>query len=71
MPYRELDEPKGTGWSVHQHGPLRLWDQVEDALLQWQKAGAPDLTEFGMTATPESQTVWIGSPQGPSWQLPT
>ncbi len=63
-------EPKGAGWIAHQHGPLRLWDQVEDALLEWQRAGAADLTEFGMTATPESQTVWIGSPRGPSWQLP-
>lgn len=56
-------EPKGGGWIVHQHGPLRLWDQVEDALAQWQQAGAADLSEFGMTATPDSQTVWIGSPQ--------
>ncbi|MFB7919497.1 ATP-grasp peptide maturase system methyltransferase [Streptomyces sp. NPDC056061] len=63
-------EPEGTGWTVHQHGPLRLWDRVENALIQWQKAQAPDLTGFGMTATPESQTVWIGSPQGPTWQLP-
>ncbi|MFF9345741.1 ATP-grasp peptide maturase system methyltransferase [Streptomyces sp. NPDC014734] len=63
-------EPKGTGWTVHQHGPLRLWNQVEDALIQWHGSGAPDLAEFGMTATAESQTVWIGSPQGPHWQLP-
>lgn len=63
-------EPEGAAWTVHQHGPLRLWDQVEDALIQWQQAGAPGLTEFGMTATPESQNVWIGSPHGPSWRLP-
>jgi methyltransferase of ATP-grasp peptide maturase system len=63
-------ESAGEGWTVHQHGPLRLWDQVEDALLLWQGAGAPDLTAFGMTATPFEQRVWIDSPQGPSWQLP-
>ncbi|MFJ6566766.1 ATP-grasp peptide maturase system methyltransferase [Streptomyces sp. NPDC091292] len=63
-------ESDGEGATVHQHGPLRLWDQVEDALAAWQKAGAPDLTEFGMTATPYEQTVWIGSPTGPSWRLP-
>ncbi|MFJ6571958.1 ATP-grasp peptide maturase system methyltransferase [Streptomyces sp. NPDC091292] len=63
-------ESDGEGATVHQHGPLRLWDQVEDALAAWQKAGAPDLTEFGMTATPYEQTVWIGSPTGPNWRLP-
>ncbi|MFJ2746216.1 ATP-grasp peptide maturase system methyltransferase [Streptomyces sp. NPDC087440] len=63
-------EPDGPAWTVHQHGPLRLWDQVEDALTAWQKAGAPHLTEFGMTATPTEQTVWIGSPTGPTWHLP-
>lgn len=63
-------EPDGAEWDVHQHGPLSLWDQIENALLLWQNAGAPDLTEFGMTATPFEQTVWIGSPAGPSWRLP-
>lgn len=63
-------EPDGREWTVHQHGPLRLWDQVEDALRLWRNEGAPDLTGFGMTATPFEQTVWIGSPEGPNWQLP-
>ncbi len=63
-------EPDNQGWTVHQHGPLRLWDQIETALQHWQNAGSPDLTGFGMTATPFKQTVWIGSPAGPSWQLP-
>jgi methyltransferase of ATP-grasp peptide maturase system len=55
---------------VHQHGPLRLWDQVEDALTTWQEAGSPDQTAFGMTVTDETQTVWLGDPAGPNWQLP-
>ncbi|MBB5119960.1 ATP-grasp peptide maturase system methyltransferase [Streptomyces eurocidicus] len=64
-------EPSGSGWTVHQHGPLRLWDQVEEAILLWQGAGAPDQSRFGMTVDAEhAQTVWIGSPDGPSWQLP-
>jgi methyltransferase of ATP-grasp peptide maturase system len=63
-------EPEGEHTTVHQHGPLRLWDQVEAALAQWQQAGAPPLTGFGMTATPFEQTVWIGSPAGPGWRLP-
>lgn len=59
-----------NGHEVHQHGPLRLWDQVEDALITWQSAGSPDQTSFGMTVTDETQTVWMQEPDGPHWQLP-
>ncbi|MGW0824078.1 ATP-grasp peptide maturase system methyltransferase [Streptomyces sp. NPDC002845] len=64
-------ESGGSGWTVHQNGPLNLWDQVEDALLTWQQAGAPDQTTFGMTVTDLDQTVWLRHPDGPSWRLPT
>ncbi|MFS8200610.1 ATP-grasp peptide maturase system methyltransferase [Streptomyces sp. CWNU-52B] len=63
-------EPDGSGWAVHQHGPLNLWDQVEDALMTWQEAGSPDQTSFGMTVTDLDQVVWLGHPEGPSWRLP-
>ncbi|MER6141265.1 ATP-grasp peptide maturase system methyltransferase [Streptomyces sparsogenes] len=58
------------GWTVHQHGPLRLWDQVEEALVTWQKAGSPGQAAFGMTVTDEAQTVWLHDPDGPTWSLP-
>lgn len=64
-------EPDATGWRVHQNGPMRLWDQAETALEKWQQAGAPDQSAFGLTATAQDQTVWLGSPDGPSWRLPT
>ncbi|WP_105968430.1 ATP-grasp peptide maturase system methyltransferase [Streptomyces geranii] len=64
-------EPDGSGWTVHQDGPLHLWDQVEDALTVWQKAGSPDQTDFGMTVTEWDQIVWLGEPDGPHWRLPT
>ncbi|CAL9427722.1 ATP-grasp peptide maturase system methyltransferase [Streptomyces sp. enrichment culture] len=64
-------EPSASGWTVHQHGPLALWDQAEDALLTWERHGSPDLTGFGATITLEEQVVWLGSPEGPSWHLPT
>ncbi|WP_409000210.1 methyltransferase domain-containing protein [Streptomyces ipomoeae] len=64
-------ESDGEGWTVHQDGPLRLWDQVEDALSVWQKAGSPGQTAFGMTVTEWEQTVWLGTPDGPRWRLPT
>jgi methyltransferase of ATP-grasp peptide maturase system len=64
-------EPVGDTWTVHQHGRLRLWDQVEDAVTTWQKAGAPDQSAFGMTvAADHTQHVWINDPDGPSWPLP-
>ncbi|MGW4491680.1 ATP-grasp peptide maturase system methyltransferase [Streptomyces sp. NPDC004376] len=64
-------EPAGNGWTVHQHGPLNLWDQVEAALALWQSAGSPPQSGFGMTVEPDgTQRVWIGAPDGPSWELP-
>ncbi|MFI6741154.1 ATP-grasp peptide maturase system methyltransferase [Nonomuraea sp. NPDC050451] len=59
------------GWTVHQDGPLKLWDAVEDAILTWQEAGRPHQSGFGLTVTPEAQWVWLGEPDGPSWALPT
>jgi hypothetical protein len=64
-------EADSNGWSVHQDGPLRLWDQVEEALALWREEGSPDQTAFGMTVTEWDQTVWLGDPNGPSWRLPT
>lgn len=59
------------GWLVHQHGPLRLWDQVENALLSWQAEGSPDQSTFRMTVAPDhTQRVWIGKPGGVGWDLP-
>lgn len=55
---------------VHQRGPLRLWDRIEDAFAQWEAAGAPDQSCFGMSVTADAQRVWLGSPDGPSWDLP-
>ncbi len=64
-------EPAGNGWRVHQHGPLRLWDAVEDALTTWQDAGAPPQSDFGMTVEADgTQRVWLGEPDGPAWHLP-
>ncbi|MEV7011706.1 ATP-grasp peptide maturase system methyltransferase [Streptosporangium sp. NPDC051022] len=60
----------GGGWTVRQHGPLRLWDAVEDAVLAWQGAGSPHQSGFGLTVTRDRQYVWLGDPEGPSWDLP-
>ncbi|MEV0618659.1 ATP-grasp peptide maturase system methyltransferase [Nonomuraea sp. NPDC050404] len=62
--------PDGEGWLVRQHGPLKLWHAVEDAVLTWLAAGAPDQSGFGLTVTREEQRVWLGNPDGPFWNLP-
>ncbi|MFD4574511.1 ATP-grasp peptide maturase system methyltransferase [Streptomyces sp. NPDC058417] len=58
------------GWSVVQRGPVRLWDQVERAVGRWQDAGEPHQEEFGVTVSPAGQRVWLGSEDGPGWDLP-
>lgn len=63
--------PDGEGgWTVTQRGPLRLWDAVEKAVGIWQGRGAPHLSAFGVTVTPEGQRVWLGDRSGPGWSLP-
>ncbi|MFC7386297.1 ATP-grasp peptide maturase system methyltransferase [Sphaerisporangium rhizosphaerae] len=57
-------------WVVRQHGPLRLWDAVEDAIETWQQAGSPDQSAFGLRVTRDRQYVWLGDNDGPSWDLP-
>ncbi|MFI9340296.1 ATP-grasp peptide maturase system methyltransferase [Streptomyces sp. NPDC052773] len=64
-------ETAGNGWRVHQHGPLRLWDAVEEALTTWRAAGAPPQSRFGMSVEGDgTQRVWLGEPTGPGWDLP-
>ncbi|MFB7615095.1 ATP-grasp peptide maturase system methyltransferase [Kitasatospora sp. NPDC056181] len=66
---RTMPGPDG-GWTVSQRGPLRLWDQVERAVEAWQEAGAPHQEGFGITVSGAGQRVWIGSEDGPGWDLP-
>ncbi|MEU1510304.1 ATP-grasp peptide maturase system methyltransferase [Kitasatospora sp. NPDC005748] len=57
-------------WTVIQRGPLRLWDQVERAVETWQEAGEPHQEGFGITVSDAGQRVWIGTEDGPGWDLP-
>ncbi|MFI6847122.1 ATP-grasp peptide maturase system methyltransferase [Kitasatospora sp. NPDC050467] len=66
---RTMPDP-GGGWTVSQRGPLRLWDQVERAVEEWQEAGAPHQEGFGITVSGAGQRVWIGTENGPGWDLP-
>ncbi|MFI8461315.1 ATP-grasp peptide maturase system methyltransferase [Kitasatospora sp. NPDC085464] len=66
---RTVPDPEG-GWTVVQRGPLRLWDRVETAIEAWQGAGEPHQDAFGITVSAAGQRVWLGTADGPGWDLP-
>ncbi|AEM82627.1 methyltransferase domain-containing protein [Streptomyces violaceusniger] len=52
-------EPDAVEYDVQQHGPRRLWAEVEAAHAWWADAGRPARTQFGLTVTPAGQQVWL------------
>ncbi|MFW5415256.1 protein-L-isoaspartate(D-aspartate) O-methyltransferase [Nocardiopsis sp. CNT-189] len=73
-----LMDPRTGSWSswhadaaagrypVRQHGPRRLFDELEAAHAWWVRAGRPDHTRFGLTITPDGeQAVWLDGPEHP------
>ncbi|MFI6699580.1 ATP-grasp peptide maturase system methyltransferase [Streptomyces sp. NPDC050509] len=66
---RTAPNPQG-GWTVVQRGPVRLWDRVEGAVQCWQAADEPHQERFGITVSAAGQRVWLGTEDGPGWDLP-
>ncbi|GAA1984104.1 ATP-grasp peptide maturase system methyltransferase [Kitasatospora viridis] len=66
---RTTADPDG-GWTVIQRGPVRLWDRVERAVQRWQDANEPHQEQFGITVSTARQRVWLGTEDGPGWDLP-
>jgi protein-L-isoaspartate(D-aspartate) O-methyltransferase len=58
-------EPGRAEFAVEQSGGRRLWDEAAAAYLQWVAWGSPEQDRFGMTVTPEGQTIWLDSPHHP------
>ncbi|WP_330174272.1 methyltransferase domain-containing protein [Streptomyces sp. NBC_01498] len=58
--------PGATGFDVRQHGPRRLWDEVESAYARWRRAGSPDRARYGLTVTPTGRRLWLDSPETPA-----
>ncbi|WP_405613985.1 methyltransferase domain-containing protein [Streptomyces sp. NBC_01508] len=62
--------PGATEYAGHQHGPRRLWSEVESAYGRWQNAGSPERTRYGLTVTPTGQHLWLDTPGAPGTPLP-
>jgi protein-L-isoaspartate(D-aspartate) O-methyltransferase len=67
--WASVDHEHRATHTVEQHGPRRLWDEVEAAHRWWTSNGRPGLTRFGLTVTPDEQCVWLDTPTGPSWPI--
>ncbi len=64
-----VTHPEGRH-TVRQGGPVRLWDGIETAHLEWQQLGQPARQRFGLTVHNGRHTVWPDRPEGPhQWDL--
>ncbi|WP_230396492.1 methyltransferase domain-containing protein [Streptomyces blattellae] len=50
---------------VYQHGPRRLWDEVEAAHRWWEVRARPSVEQYGLTVDPSGATVWLDEPGQP------
>jgi hypothetical protein len=56
--------------AVAEGGPRRLWSIVERAHRAWVELDRPGWDRFGLTVTPDRQTVWLDRPDGDhAWPL--
>jgi protein-L-isoaspartate O-methyltransferase len=55
-------EPGLREYPVRQHGPRRLFEELEDAYSWWKSLGSPAHTRFGLSVTPDGQYVWLDDP---------
>ncbi|MBF6048179.1 protein-L-isoaspartate(D-aspartate) O-methyltransferase [Streptomyces sp. NRRL B-1677] len=54
---------------VRQWGPRRLVDEAVLAVAAWRDAGAPALTDLGVTVGAGGECVWAHGPGGPAWPV--
>ncbi|MEV5597867.1 methyltransferase domain-containing protein [Streptomyces sp. NPDC052496] len=55
----DYDGRQTATYHVRQHGPRRLWDEIEAAHRQWIHAGEPEIARHGLTVTTEGQRLHI------------
>ncbi|MFB7669595.1 hypothetical protein ACFC1R_37790 [Kitasatospora sp. NPDC056138] len=56
-------------FTVWQHGPRRLWEEVESAHRWWNANARPGPDRFGLTVGPSGHRAWLDTPDN-FWQLP-
>jgi hypothetical protein len=63
----------GTGHArVAEHGPRRLWKELCAVTDTWIAYSQPPVTSYGLTIHPDGQhELWLDTPHGPRWPLPT
>jgi hypothetical protein len=49
---------------VSEGGPRRLWRAVENAHQRWNRLEQPRWDRFGLTVTPDANTLWVDHPEG-------
>ena len=49
--------PGRAAYETEQHGPRRLWDEVEGAYRSWTAEGSPARGRYRITVTADGQTV--------------
>ncbi|MCX5375913.1 ATP-grasp peptide maturase system methyltransferase [Streptomyces sp. NBC_00091] len=60
----------GDAWDVRQGGPVRLWDDIERALLGWADIGRPGITEVRLRMTERGHTYCLANSSELRWQHP-
>ncbi|MFI1584474.1 methyltransferase [Embleya sp. NPDC020630] len=79
-----VGDDAGTSWAsvdydghqldtfhVRQHGPRRVWDEVETAWGWWNEHGRPAFDTFGLDVHPDGkQRVWCDKTPGAAWAVP-
>ncbi|MCX2184248.1 methyltransferase [Streptomyces sp. SKN60] len=62
----DWDGQSDDRFTVWQHGPRRLWNEVEAAYVWWEHVGRPGPERFGLTTTPDAaEWAWLDSPDRP------
>ena len=51
-----------AAYPVRQHGPRRLWDEIEQAHAWWVTHDRPSYTRLGVTVTDTEQWTWLDRP---------
>lgn len=55
------------GWTVRQSGPVRIWDNVENAIGIWRDAGSPEIDRFRIRTDGRTQTIWLTTDDRATW----